>query len=117
MASNNCCNYHAGMLRQTADIQRRVLSPKDEGGGSPLEWETFAEDVRCAILPLSGSEQLHAMQMEARVTHRIVMRYLAGVTADMRLVWGTRYFNLRVILNVEERNRWYDIRADEGVAQ
>lgn len=96
-------------------IQQSVVG-KDAGGGSTgPTWVTFAK-ARAAIDPVRGSERLRAMQIEDTVTHRITIRYRAGITAKMRVKFGTRVMNIRAVLNWKEENRWLDIMAEEGVA-
>ncbi len=109
------CKYHAGMLRHSITVEQRGLTP-DGGGGQDIAWSTYLT-ARALVDPLSGGEQLHAHALKARVSHKIVARYRAGITADMRVKFGARYFNIRFVRNVEERNRWIEIYADEGVAQ
>ena len=46
-----------------------------------------------------------AQQMQADVTHRVRFRYVAGVTAKMRVLYGARIFNVLSVINPEERNR------------
>lgn len=110
-------HYHAGMLRHSITIKSRGTLASDSGGGGTYPWDVTKATARAYIKPLSGREQLHAMQLESPVTHKIVMRYVSGITADMRVELGSRYFNIRAVINVEERNRWLEIMAEEGVAQ
>ena len=49
-----------------------------------------------------------------QVTHRIKMRYVAGLTNKMRLVFGTRTFDILDIDNVEERNVEMILTCKEG---
>jgi SPP1 family predicted phage head-tail adaptor len=55
-----------------------------------------------ALLPLSGSEQVNAMSNEASVTHRVRMRYTAGLVPKMRIICQGRTFE---IMSVLERGR------------
>ena len=106
-----------GKLRHRLTIQqsRRI---GDGGGGSEGSWDDPIKvaTVWGSVKPLSGNERLRAMQLEARVSHRITIRYRTGITTAMRVLFGTRLFNIRAVLNLDERNRWLDIMAEEGVA-
>jgi SPP1 family predicted phage head-tail adaptor len=55
------------------------------------------------------------MQLQERVSHKITIRFRSGITAKMRIKFGTRMFNIRSVINIEERSRWIEIMADEGV--
>ncbi len=102
-------------LRHSIALQE-VANAVDAGGGHARTWSTTAT-VPAEIKPLSGREQLHAMQLEDAVTHRITIRYRSDVipTTKWRVLFGTRTFNIRSVLNVDERNKFLIMLADEGV--
>ena len=82
--------------------------------GEPiLTWSAFATRW-IAILPLSGNEQITALANEGNVTHRIRMRYTAGIKPKMRLVSEGRTFE---IMSVMERGRReeHELMASEVV--
>ena len=116
MAKNGCpvalCD-----LRHVVVIQAENPAT-DAGGGQTDPWAsptTFAT-VRACIKPLRGGERLRAMQLEDSVTHRFTMRWRSGVTAKHRLKFGARLFNCRSVINVDEKSKWLEIMAEEGVA-
>lgn len=65
-------------------------------------------------MPLSGNEQITALANEGNVTHRIRMRYTAGIKPKMRLVSEGRTFE---IMSVVERGRReeHELMASEVV--
>ena len=87
-----------------------VYDPTD---GSGVAWVVRSPKIRAAIWPLKATEQLEAMKVQLSVTHRIRIRYLSGVTAKLRVKFGTRYFNIRSIINQGERNRQLEFLAEE----
>ena len=103
-----------GRLRRRLTIQAE--SPSADGlGGQARAWTDVAT-VWARVVPLSGSEQLHGMQLEARISHRITIRHRADVTARHRLRLGGRVFNIRAAVDREERGRWLELLCEEGVA-
>ena len=105
-----------GRLRDRISLQTETLV--DQAGGSKTKtWATTAT-VWAQIKPLRGGELYHAQQLSARVTHRIVIRRRTDVTptAKMRVLFGTRVFNIHSVINRDERNRWIELMAEEGVA-
>ncbi len=68
------------------------------------------------VEPLTGGERLRAMQIEDRLSHRIVIRHRPGITPAMRVRFGSRVFNIRAAINREERNRFLELLCEEGVA-
>ena len=93
----------SGAYRHRITIQS-VTETADSFGAMTETWGTFAQ-VWASIEPLSGRELLQAQQIQADVTHRVRFRFLAGVTAKMRGLYGTRYFNILSIINTDERDR------------
>ena len=49
------------------------------------------------------------------MSHKIRMRYQAGITHKMRVAWGTRLFEIESVLNVGERNREIVLMCSETV--
>lgn len=111
-----CCDLTAGKLRHRIDIQRESRTA-DGAGGASLAWLTIALNIPAMIKPLSGNETMAAQRLEANISHRIYIRYAAGFRSSDRIVFDGRMFQIRAILNLEERNRWLEIQAEEGVAQ
>lgn len=109
-----CCDLTAGKLRHTITIEREQSTP-DGAGGSYLTWTTVATP-RAFIKPMSGGERLQAMRLEATVTHRIFIRYRDDLLTSDRINYNGRLMQIRALINLEERNRWIEIYADEGVA-
>lgn len=109
-----CCSLTSGKLRHKINLQRQAETP-DGGGGTVLAWATFASP-RAWVKPMSGGERFHSMRLEANTTHRIFVRYRTDLLTSDRIEFGGRLFQIRAIINIEERNRWLEIYADEGVA-
>ena len=109
-----CCDIHAGMLRHKIELQRQQRTP-DGIGGFEVVWETYLTTF-AYIAPLSGTESLVGMQIQDSVTHRIYMRYKDGILAEDRVLFQGRTFNIRSVLDLEERRRYIEMRAEEGVA-
>jgi len=104
-----------GELRHRIMIQS-VVRAEDGGGGATETWTTVAE-VWAAVLPGGGSEGVAGDRLEGRVTHRIVMRGgLAGGAAPGpadRIVWGSRVFEVRAVIDEGERGRWLVALVEE----
>ena len=90
----------------------------DSGGGFADPWAAPRVVARAwaSIEPLRGRERLQAQQLEASVTHKIVLRYRADLRASHRVAFQGRVFNIRSVINVGERSRWLELLCEEGVA-
>jgi SPP1 family predicted phage head-tail adaptor len=103
----------AGELRHQVVIEQRSSSV-DSFGEQLTTWTTFAT-IYAAILPVSGRELIAAGVVDAEVSHRIIVRYLAGVTASMRVLFEGRYFEIKAVLNEAERDRMLTLLCAEGL--
>ena len=66
-----------------------------DGFGGTLTSFVAGPEIWGAIEMLRGDERLVAGRIEHAVTHRITIRYRAGVTAAMRFAAGLRRFAIR----------------------
>lgn len=103
----------AGKLRNRVILQEPIRA--NDGGQMVATWSAVAADVPAAIEPLRGREAIVAKQVQATTTHKITLRYRAGVTAKMRIVWSGRVFSIDAIANLEEANRVLEILATEVI--
>ena len=83
---------NAGRLRDKLSIQASTET-RDAHGQGILTWATIAT-VWGRIEPLRGRELFQAQQVESRVDTRITIRRYAGLTANHRILFGSRIFEL-----------------------
>lgn len=108
----------AGMFRKSIRFQTRDVTV-DSYGQQVTTW-TDAFSTRASIEPLSARELFAAQAVQSEVSHRITVRYrsqLANPTAvaAMRVLYGTRVFNIVGALNINERHGIVEISATEGL--
>jgi len=90
-------------MRQRIEIQSGTRTA-DAGGGETTAWATITNGARWAeINPLRGERFLLAQQLQERITHQVRIRYLSTVTVAMRVLFGTRYFQIHNVLHTDER--------------
>jgi SPP1 family predicted phage head-tail adaptor len=94
----------AGPMRN--QIQLQVNTPgQDSSGSQVMTWTTVAT-VWAQVWAVSGQERMIAAQVQASLTHRVRIRYYAGLTTAYRVVMSDgRTFNILFINNTMERNR------------
>ena len=83
----------------------RVEQPTEDRnrfGESVQSWATYSERW-ASIEELSSREFLSQGQQQTEITHRVRMRYVDGLTQNMRLIWRGR--TLEVISLLEHNNR------------
>jgi SPP1 family predicted phage head-tail adaptor len=71
--------------------------------------KTYSEtiDVWANIRTLSGNEKINAQQVQSMISHEVTIRYwsgVAGVKANDRIKFGSRYFDIESARNVDEAN-------------
>ncbi len=103
-------SLRAGDLRHRLRIESRSLS-RDAAGGTLETWTLYAE-AWAAIEPLRGREFFAAEGMNAELTTRLRLRYLAGVTPEMRAVGpdGTLY-DIKTVIDIGGRGRELELLA------
>jgi SPP1 family predicted phage head-tail adaptor len=67
------------------------------------------------VHPADGFDPLCFQQIAADLSHRVVIRYLAGVTPKHRVVHGSRTFDILMARNIEERGRFIELLCRERV--
>ena len=85
----------AGRLRHVITIQAPPdHTVTDEFGEPSSEWTVFATAARAGVEPLTGKEVQRFQQDHTETPIRVIMRYIPGVTAGMRVVFDGRYFEI-----------------------
>jgi SPP1 family predicted phage head-tail adaptor len=103
----------AGSLRHKITFQQLTVA-NDSYSHSTETW-TDQVTTYAAIWPMRGTERMESMRLDQEVTHKIRIRYKRDLHPKMRIKFGTRYFNVRAIINVDERNIYQDIMATEEI--
>ena len=93
-----------GRLRHRLTLESASRTP-DGGGGAVETWTTVAQ-VWGRIQPTGGTEIANADGLGGRITHEITLRYRSGVTPAMRLISGSRRFEITAVIDIDERHRW-----------
>lgn len=103
----------AGLLRHQITVQTPT-DVTDATGAVSSTWETLVT-AWAAIWPVTAKEQVAAGQLITTLSHRIRMRYYDGVTSKCRVKFGNRYFDIKAVINAEERNEMLDLLCTEEV--
>lgn len=110
-----CCKYNAGMLRTVVEFQRLVRT-SDNAGGFTQTWQAISgAPTRAHVQSMSGAERFASARVEATATHKVTVRYFAGLTEADAVVWNDKRANIRFINNVEDRDLWLVLDVQTGV--
>ena len=103
-----------GSMREQITIQS-LGTTRDTGGGISSNYSD-SQTIQASIKPLNGKEVYKQGKLQDHVSHEIMIRFNSSVTAKNRIKLGSRFFNIRSVINVDERSRYMKILAEEGVA-
>lgn len=97
----------AGRLRRVVTIQQPTTTQTGTGATRISGWAAISggSSIYADIDEAPGQEKLQAGQVNAKRPVTVTIRYLAGVTAQMRVLYGSRTFQIVSSLNVDQRNR------------
>jgi len=91
----------AGKLRERVTVQ--IASGSTNAlGETVLTWNN-STSVWASVQGVSAREALAAGQQEVSLTHSVRLRYLPGLTQQMRFAWRNR--TLEIISLLEHNNR------------
>ena len=71
--------------------------------------------VWASVEPTRGREYQEAQRIRPELTYKITTRYHKGITPDMLIKFGERYFNIVSAINVRERNEMLEMICTKKV--
>lgn len=104
----------AGEFNKLISIEQKSTT-SDGMGGFTEGYTNFASSVYASIWTVSAKEQIQSSKETMDITHRIRIRYRAGITAGMRIKYKTSYYNIKSIINPNMSNKILEILAAEVV--
>lgn len=109
----------AGSLRHKITIQQLAAgSPQQLANGEPDEsWTDYLTGVSASIDPVTGKEPFIAQEHLSVVSHKVRIRYRAGITADMRISFRSQYYDIKAVLNWGTRDRDLLLLCEQGANQ
>jgi len=105
----------SGELQRLVTIEQYTVgSPQVSAIGEPdATWTTFAT-AWASIKPLRGRELIAAQAVASEVTGSIKLRYIAGLTAAMRVSYGGQIFNILAVVNTDQDDRELILMVNQG---
>ena len=112
MAIQDCKDMKwIGKLRHRVTIQE-FTSVRKTGGGRTKTWADLTT-VWAHVMPKAKDEIINAMQLEGATDHVVTIRYRDEVNTNQRIKFGSRYFSIKSLVNIEEKGRFLEIEARE----
>ena len=90
--------------RHKIDFLQRQQGRDDYG--EPIDtWEPFKEGIWASKDPLLGNEYFNALTANTKVEVKFNMRYVPGITNEMRIKHGNETYEILSAINVKGLNR------------
>lgn len=104
----------AGELDQRISFVARPTTKSPSGDDVPGSPVTYAT-VYARITPAKGQrpEFYQADRLNVKTKYDVRVRYVAGLTEDMEIIWGSRVLNILSIPDAGKRPGWLLILAEE----
>jgi len=100
----------SGNLKHKITIQ--TYSETQNDFGEVIKgWSDF-KTAYASIIPLSAKE-FYKAGTHNEVTHKIELRYLKDIKPKMRVLYGTRIFDIESVINVREDNKTLQLICTE----
>ena len=92
-----------GRLRHRVAIYSKTAT-QNSFGEEVITWTLFGT-YWAAVEPLQGREMLEARTDTAELTVRIRMRYISGITPEMRAIWGSNTYDILTVTDIKSMQR------------
>ena len=102
----------AGELTQRIAFQRDESSTVDDYGQVTRSWNTYYT-TWASVRPLSGREQEQGMARQASISHRVRIRFKAGILHGDRIALSARVLEIVSVRNLDESSFELEIDAIE----
>jgi SPP1 family predicted phage head-tail adaptor len=102
----------AGELTQRISFQRDESTTVDDYGQVTRSWATYYT-TWASVRPLSGREQEQGAARQASISHRVRIRFKAGILHGDRISMGSRTLEIVSIRNIDEGSWELEIDAIE----
>lgn len=91
----------------------RLVTKTDDMGQERAGWAVY-KSAWATVKPYKSSEHNFMGKLKPSVTHRFYVRYRTDITADMRILYHGRVFEVAgPPLDMEEGHRLLEIQAEE----
>lgn len=108
----------AGKLRHRITIEHDTADPEAPASNGTVtpNWAALHTNISAEVLQVAGGEQLRGgVQTQATTTHVVRLRYRAGISPKMRVVWGSITLGITRVWDVDGRTRETAIECESAV--
>jgi len=103
----------AGKFDQRISIDAKAIT-RSAIGEEVVTWLPVAE-VWARVEPIRGREWFAAAQQQDATDHRVTIRYRAGITREMRVLWRGEPLDIVSVIDVNARRENLELMCLSGV--
>lgn len=103
----------AGRLDKRVTLQEPVVERNAIGEGVTT-WQDVAS-VWAAVEPVNGREFWAQQQVQSEVTVKITIRHRDDVSQAMRVVWNSKVYNIKSVIDPMTRHENLVLMCGEGL--
>jgi SPP1 family predicted phage head-tail adaptor len=103
----------AGKFDQRITLQSKLVT-RAANGEEVVTWDDVAQ-LWARVEPLRGREWFAAAQMQDAAEIRVTIRYRAGVTRDMRVLWNGEPLDIMSVIDVNADRTNLELMCISGV--
>jgi len=105
----------AGQLRHRITIETNEPTTTDGSNEPVADWNATHAGVPALVTEVQGVEAWRGMKIEAITTHIVLLHWIAAITAEMRISYGTRTLNITSVIDREGRRRELVLMCKEAM--
>jgi SPP1 family predicted phage head-tail adaptor len=105
-----------GDLNKRIDVQAQTKVP-DGMGGFTTTWVSMltpGTTIAAAIWPVSAFETVQANSTTMIISHKIRIRYRAGIRSGWRIVHAGKNYDIKGSIDLNMAHRWLDVLCKEA---
>lgn len=105
----------SGELKHRGSVQHNVAAQDELGSFGPPDWREVTKRWM-KIEPIVGRELMAALAEKSGVTHRISMRYYAGLDVKHRIVHAGVIYEFVDVKHIDMNYKKTEVQARTGVS-
>lgn len=103
-----------GLLNQTVTIKSVGYTTDTMGGAGTPTWTAIHSNVKCRFNPIQGRDTIFLYDKKTVwASHYVYLEYLSDIKEGDRLYLGTRVFEIKMIVDWDEKNDKMKLSAVE----
>lgn len=105
-----------GQLRHRINIQSRVNTQNATTGENVVTWAAFLTDEPAQINSVSAREFIQSSAEQNQTMVKMIVRYQAGYSPTMRVVWESENYEIQGILQDETARGYLTLMCSKGLS-